>query len=357
MRRAVVLDSIAVIAVTIENLSDAASSIELEKNISPIRQDSHFEGITQDFLKLFPGKLPYSILLMVIFADLLLYISLSAEIEFLTLVPYFFLSLVSLIFAKYLDLRDSALSIQVRILDRLKIVLKGIAFILLALSSLRILNHLTMSIAFPFADSMLAKSDVALGLNWLAYFNFVETYPLLKIPLETAYVLFDAASFAGFILLVLCGYFRRAKFFCEVFLIAATISISIGFLFPALSAPIHFFGMVDTLPGYDKVPGAYHLEHMMALRAADTPVVNLFSVPGLVTFPSFHTAGGVILIICFLRTKLVWPVSAYSLTMIASAPIFGGHYFIDQIAGAMLATAVCMLIAKRSCYTRLFTDF
>ncbi len=228
------------------------------------------------------------------------------------------------------------------------------AFILLALACLRILNHLTMSIAFPFADQMLENWDVALGLDWMAYFRFIESVPFLKPPLETAYLLFDAACFAGFILLVLCGHFQRARFFCEVFLITATISISIGFLFPALSAPIHYFGMVETLPGFDTVPGAYHLEHMMALRTAEAPVINLFSVPGLVTFPSFHTAGGILLIICFLRTRLVWPVAAYSLTMIASAPIYGGHFFIDQIAGALLAVAVCALVSRRPCYTGLF---
>jgi membrane-associated phospholipid phosphatase len=45
------------------------------------------------------------------------------------------------------------------------------------------------------------------------------------------------------------------------------------------------------------------------------------------------------------------PASAYSGTMIAATPLFGGHYFVDLIAGAAL-TAVAVLA-----YGRIAADY
>ena len=52
-------------------------------------------------------------------------------------------------------------------------------------------------------------------------------------------------------------------------------------------------------PNYiDPRDGAYHLEHLERLRSDPMPVLSLSDLPGLVTFPSFHTAMGVIAIYC-----------------------------------------------------------
>jgi len=83
-------------------------------------------------------------------------------------------------------------------------------------------------------------------------------------------------------------------------------------------------------------------------------IINPVGLPGLVTFPSYHTASGILLCAALFRTWMFWPALVYSTVMIASAPIFGGHYFIDLFAGAGLALAVVWWNANRPAYRGLF---
>ncbi|HTV72074.1 MAG TPA: phosphatase PAP2 family protein [Rhizobiaceae bacterium] len=76
-------------------------------------------------------------------------------------------------------------------------------------------------------------------------------------------------------------------------------------------------------------------------------------MPGLVTFPSFHTAAGIVVAWCLRRTLFYWPGVVYSVAMIASTPVFGGHYFIDVIAGAFVAFAVLAMVARFPRYSQL----
>jgi hypothetical protein len=68
--------------------------------------------------------------------------------------------------------------------------------------------------------------------------------------------------------------------------------------------------------------GTYHLEALQQLRTNDAHVLSLSNLPGLVTFPSFHSAMEVIGIYCC-RAKLPFFVLAVvvSGTMIASTPL------------------------------------
>jgi membrane-associated phospholipid phosphatase len=73
-----------------------------------------------------------------------------------------------------------------------------------------------------------------------------------------------------------------------------------------------------------------------------------------VTFPSFHTAAGIILVISFWRTALFPIIVLYSAIMIASTPVLGGHYFVDLIAGAAVAGAVAFALGLLPSYRGLF---
>ncbi|GAB4530867.1 MAG: hypothetical protein Tsb0019_32600 [Roseibium sp.] len=322
-----------------DRLSDET---QVSAEVSPVSEADCFS---------FPGALNIALMMSVLTSTAILYLYIRPAIELVSLAPYVLIISTCLVLSVYIDRRSSFGEI---FQERMQLLLKGVVFIFIALATLRIFNHLTMSLAFPLADTLLDSWDKALGLNWLAYFSFVQVNPVLVTVLDAAYIGFDGASLFGFLALVVMGYSKRARYFCEVFLITAAVSTTVALFFPAVAAVVLNFGPVDHIEGFSTVPGVYHLEQFLSLRADDVPSINLLSAAGLATFPSFHAAGGVLLIAGFLRTRLSWIVSLFALVMIASVPIFGGHYFVDVIAGVALAVTVCILNACRPCYRGLF---
>ena len=59
---------------------------------------------------------------------------------------------------------------------------------------------------------------------------------------------------------------------------------------------------------------------------------------GLITFPSFHAAGAVLLAWGFRSVPLLGiPFVALNIAMLATIPVIGSHYFVDVIGGIAVA--------------------
>lgn len=301
----------------------------------------------------FPGTLNKVLLAVMGSATAALALVLGVHIDPLSFTPYAIIILTCILLNVYVSRRNG---LGARFRQRMQLVLKGVVFIFVALATFRIFNHLTMSLAFPLADPLLDGWDKALGFDWMAYFAFVQAHALVAVILKVAYVGFDGASLLGFLALVWMGHACRVRYFCEIFLVTAAICTTIAMFFPAEAAVVHNFGYVSEMDGFGTVPGVYHMDQFLMLRAAETPSINLLAAQGLATFPSFHAAGGILLIAGFLKTRFSWIVIVFSVTMIASVPVFGAHYFIDVLAGTALAVAVSVLNAMRPCYRGMFTN-
>ncbi|MEI7609953.1 MAG: phosphatase PAP2 family protein, partial [Rhodospirillaceae bacterium] len=67
---------------------------------------------------------------------------------------------------------------------------------------------------------------------------------------------------------------------------------------------------------------------------------------GIVTFPSFHSALAVLLVWAARGLgRMIIPVAALNAVVLAVTPIYGGHYFVDVIAG--ITITLCWLPALR----------
>jgi membrane-associated phospholipid phosphatase len=76
------------------------------------------------------------------------------------------------------------------------------------------------------------------------------------------------------------------------------------------------------------------------LRAGTFRSIPLDNLEGLITFPSFHTAGAIMFIWALRKVPYVrWPAIALNAALIAATPIDGAHYFIDLVGGAVVAFA------------------
>lgn len=232
------------------------------------------------------------------------------------------------------------------VLERAHMALDGLIFLQLCWLNLRLFNHLLMMIPFPKVDELLTGWDRALGFDWLAYFEWVHARPMLIEVLDLSYS--SLTPLSVFALLGLIAMNRRieARQFTITFFTTALICMIAGTAFPARAAVLHLIEDFSIYQNFSYLPGTYHIEHLTNLRTAgpETLWLDPNKLPGLVTFPSFHTASGILLIAAYRKTRLALPVWAYSLTMIASTPIFGSHYFVDLLAGTVIALAVVAVV-------------
>ncbi len=228
---------------------------------------------------------------------------------------------------------------------RLHYAVEGIFFLHIAWPNLRLVNHLSMMLPFPYADQLLNGWDKALHLDWIAYFEIIFAQPVLLEVLDVAYASLTSLSLAVLLLLVGFGYISRAREFIDTFVITALICIVIGAAFPAKAAVITLIPDLAIFADMGWVPGSYHIAYLVSLRDPLTPLVlNPAQMPGLTTFPSFHTASGILIISACRKTWLSLPAWVYSAVIIAATPVFGGHYFVDLIAGVLVALIAVRLV-------------
>lgn len=240
--------------------------------------------------------------------------------------------------------------------QRLLPVLVGIAFLILAWDAIRVLNHTTMTLAFPMADNRLSSWDEATGFDWRTYFEIVAQNEALRVTLAWAYTSLTLFSVIAYLVMFLDGDQRRPLFFLETFTFAAVFCTLSGALFPARAAVDFYLGPNADLSMFPVEPGLYHLASLERLRDGAPVQLVLGQLPGLVTFPSFHTAAAVLLAVATWRSWLFAPACIYAVTVIASTPVYGGHYFVDLIAGAVVALVISLLWARHPKYRAIFAS-
>lgn len=223
----------------------------------------------------------------------------------------------------------------------------GTALTLVAWPLLRILNHLAMSVPLPLVDRQLAAADRWLHFDWIGYIHFLDRHPLLLELCGTTYGNLTGYSCLAFLILCACRPADRAREFVLLFLSAAVLTDLIGMFFPAMGAMLYFSpelaGFRHIAPG----TGTYFWAPLQTLRSESHHVLHLSNLVGTVALPSFHTQMGLIMIYCSRGgRKLFVPVLLINALMIASTPLFGGHYLIDVLAGAMIVGS--LVVAART---------
>jgi membrane-associated phospholipid phosphatase len=228
------------------------------------------------------------------------------------------------------------------------------AFIFLCWPVLRVFNYLLMSTSLPYADSTLASWDRALNLDWQAYFTFVAEHPMLIRLLGLCYTSLSLLCFIVFCLLFLLKESVRIRYFLNTFIITAVICTIAGFLLPAEGAVVHYLGTSPDTRNFGETPGVYFLEQLSQIRSGLPIALDIRDLPGLVTFPSFHTAGALAVAASFRGLLLFWPAFFYAVLVIAATPVFGGHYFVDLISGSLIAICVAAGVGALPSYRFLF---
>ena len=239
--------------------------------------------------------------------------------------------------------------------ERLHIFCAGMAILLVAWPTLRVFNHLSLTVPSPMADDLLSRWDAALGFDWHAYVGFIDSMPLLVDLMAKTYT---GLTFYTCVLFIALLATRDAARSCSeligLFVITAILCSAVGMLVPAFGPMAHYAPPAGTFTHFGPETGTYSVPGITERRNGLSQTFDLANLPGLTTFPSFHTAMGLIAIYCARRTPWLFAIMlVVNTVMIAGTPVFGSHYLVDLIGGgAMVAVAVLLLSSRPAAVLR-----
>jgi membrane-associated phospholipid phosphatase len=195
---------------------------------------------------------------------------------------------------------------------------------------------LTGILPLPRRDGALATADHALGLNWLEMYQWLTRHPAIEASAHAVYMSLGPEMLILLFALELLGHHNQARAFLLWFIVSATATIFIGILIPAAGAVVYYHLPV--------APTTVYVSQMAGLRNGTLRTINPFDNQGLVVFPSFHAT---LAVLCMFAARplriLKYPLLALNLLIILSSPAEGAHYFIDIIAGIILAALTISL--------------
>ncbi len=200
-----------------------------------------------------------------------------------------------------------------------------------------LLTYAATATAMPYRDAELYALDQWLGLDRKTYLAFIAHHALLQQILDAAYLSIQPQTVLVPFVLIMAGQLPRLQSFIVAFGVALIVTAITASFIPAVSAFIH----VDLGPqGYAALPAGHytHVPTLEALRSGAMHAIPLNNLEGLITFPSFHTANGILFAWAFWKVPYVrWAGIAVNALLILSTPTAGAHYFVDVAAGAVVA--------------------
>lgn len=204
-------------------------------------------------------------------------------------------------------------------------------------SAALVLQFPMASLAMPLVDAPLAAVDRMLGGDWPAHFAWMTANPTLMTVLVGIY---------GTLLLqmpLVCALLAwqdrgRLALLILANALALGATVVLASLFPAESG-LGFFGT----PGYESEP----LRQFHAVRDGSLRLLDLSVLSGIITFPSYHTILAVLVLLACRGLPVVGiPLVLLQLVIIFTTRGVGGHYFVDMVAGALIAVAAWQIAAR-----------
>lgn len=223
-----------------------------------------------------------------------------------------------------------------RLSDALDCTGQMVAF--LAFGSL--LSYQMATLGFPFQDRAFHAADLSLGFDWLAYLKAIDERPWLGALFSFAYASFIPQAIVLITVLSFSGEGTRIRVVVLAMMIAGLFTILVSGFLPAMAMFVHLGLSPADYPNLKPAAAFVHVADMTGLRSGAPFRLDLMHAEGIITFPSYHAALGMLLLIGPATKRWIrWPFWLLNITMIAATPIDGGHYFVDVAAGLGIAVA------------------
>ncbi|WP_189545993.1 phosphatase PAP2 family protein [Mesorhizobium sp. M2E.F.Ca.ET.209.01.1.1] len=196
----------------------------------------------------------------------------------------------------------------------------------------------------PLMDGAMAAMDRSIGFNWPAVVEAANSSPLLASVLVATYasVLYQVPL----VLIFHASTSGRARFFefAATLVMDLFMTTTISMLVPTAGAYSYYQLQASSYSHFTAIGGFAHLDTLHQLRSLAPYEFTMRKVIGLVSFPSFHTSLGILVVFALRRTFLFWPAVLVNVAMIAATVPEGGHHFMDVVVGAIIAVVSISLI-------------
>lgn len=219
-------------------------------------------------------------------------------------------------------------------------------FVLLLIMSLGLIvsssQYVVASLRRPLIDSWLSATDAMFGISVPQLVAWTRAHGPIAAWLHTAYF----TLVPQFLLtVVVLGFVLRDRArlweYAFHFHFCALVTLAAFAIVPADSAFTHygFQSLIDQ--------GRF-IDHFQGLRAGTLTAIPFNNMEGLVSFPSFHVAGGLIVTWAFRKNRLLfWPLAVLNASLTAATFMTGAHYVTDVVATFFVFAA--SLCAYRYC--------
>jgi hypothetical protein len=195
-------------------------------------------------------------------------------------------------------------------------------------------------------DKYLFAFDKALGFDWRDYVALASSHPRIAAIGSLAYQSLQFQMIIVTVVLGFSGNLVRLRGYVAAVVLSCLATGALSGLFPSVSAFVYLKVSPGDFSSLTPAAGLIHLQDFEALRDGSLRVLSLSDPKGIITFPSFHAALGIIFTWAVWPVAWVrWPMLALNLALIASTPIDGGHYLADVLGG--IAIAVLAIVAVR----------
>ncbi|CAN7467303.1 phosphatase PAP2 family protein [Mesorhizobium caraganae] len=195
--------------------------------------------------------------------------------------------------------------------------------------------YLAAATSQPLMDQPLAVIDGEIGFRWRAFLEWTNSYPLVAKTLVFAYHSVGPQIPLLFLLLAFTRQHLRLTEFMAMLAISSVFTAAVMAVVPAAGAYAYFQPLPADFSNFTARAGMWHFNELMRIRSGEPFSLLVTRAEGLVTFPSYHTALGIMVVYALRDMRFVmWPVALLNVVMVVSTLPKGGHHLIDVIAGA-----------------------
>jgi membrane-associated phospholipid phosphatase len=195
-----------------------------------------------------------------------------------------------------------------------------------------------VALGFPAVDRWLAASDAALGIHVPTLTAWTGWHPIFARVLVLAYF----SLLPQFVLpIVVLGMFYRDRKGMWEYIFHFHFCLAVALLCVALmpaTVPIAYYRFESL------IDQTRFLNHYTGLRSGTFTELQMNEIEGMISFPSFHVAGGLMVTWAFGGHRRWFAALAMLNTlMIASTVLTGVHYAIDVVGAVVLFAGSVLL--------------
>ena len=209
------------------------------------------------------------------------------------------------------------------------------------------LSYIAARAGFPLQDALFDSWDRNwLQLDWTPLMQMIAERPNLRFVLMLAYSSFAVQTVTTVFALGVMGRLASLKTFIAAFISTTLITIAISAVLPAVG-PWVFLDLHPDMANGFLPTSSTSWPVFFGLRDGTFQTINGANSEGIISFPSLHAALGILFGAALWRVKgIKWAGLALNGLMLIATPAYGSHYFVDVIAGVLIA-ALCWIAASR----------